>query len=197
MVTNNPASKESIGLEEVVNLKVSLAETTNPGTGNDNTEGYSVGSRWINVSADKEFICLDVSTGAAVWTETTQSGGAGKQTFEISWAAGTSNGVDTTNGAYTVVATFIFAGTTSIGSPTSIKAICETDATTSADIRIQDVTNVQTIAELTGWTDASPAIKDLGTISNLPSGEAIWEVQIFRTGTGGQFARAYSLCVEF
>ena len=48
--------------------------TADPGIGNDNTEGYSVGSRWINITLDKEFVCLDPSTGAAVWTQTTASG---------------------------------------------------------------------------------------------------------------------------
>ena len=32
---------------------------------------YMVGSRWIDVTADKEYICLDNTDGAAVWTETT------------------------------------------------------------------------------------------------------------------------------
>ncbi|MCG8547555.1 MAG: hypothetical protein MJE12_25435 [Alphaproteobacteria bacterium] len=58
-------------------IKTNLGATTDPGTGNDNTQGYAVGSRWINVTLDKEFVALDVSTGAAVWKETTGAGGGG------------------------------------------------------------------------------------------------------------------------
>ncbi len=62
-------------LTDVENLKVSLAETTNPTTTDDINAGYSVGSRWINVSTDAEFVCLDNTASAAVWTETTSAGG--------------------------------------------------------------------------------------------------------------------------
>ena len=55
-------------------VRDNIGATTDPGTGNDNTEDYSVGSRWINTTLDKEFVALDVSTGAAVWTQTTSSG---------------------------------------------------------------------------------------------------------------------------
>lgn len=46
-----------------------------PTSGDDSGDGYSVGSRWIDTTNDKEYVCLDASAGAAVWTETT--GGAG------------------------------------------------------------------------------------------------------------------------
>ncbi len=49
--------------------------TTAPVKTNDTTEGYAVGSRWVDVTNDKEYVCLDATVGAAVWTETTQSGG--------------------------------------------------------------------------------------------------------------------------
>ena len=44
--------------------------TGNPGVNNDlANQGYNVGSIWINVSTDKVFICVDASTGAAIWQE--------------------------------------------------------------------------------------------------------------------------------
>jgi len=58
------------------NLKYNLSATTDPAVTSDTAAGYSVGSRWINVTLDKEFVCLDASNGAAVWTDTTASGGA-------------------------------------------------------------------------------------------------------------------------
>lgn len=56
-------------------IKTNHAAAGAPGTGNDNTQGYAVGSRWIDTTNDKEYVCLDTSTGAAVWTETTGGGG--------------------------------------------------------------------------------------------------------------------------
>ena len=51
--------------------------TTAPGVGNDNTQGYAVGSRWTNVTADNTYLCQDVSTGAAVWAQTDAAAGSG------------------------------------------------------------------------------------------------------------------------
>jgi len=55
------------------NLSAAAAPTVN----DDGTAGYSVGSRWIDTTNDKEYVCLDITTGAAVWTETTGAGGGG------------------------------------------------------------------------------------------------------------------------
>lgn len=51
-------------------------DTVDPVVGNDNTQGYSIESRWINTTTDKEWVCTDAGTGAAVWVETTAGGGA-------------------------------------------------------------------------------------------------------------------------
>lgn len=50
---------------------VNLAATAAPDVNDDVDKGYSIGSRWIDVTADKEYVCLDNADGAAVWTETT------------------------------------------------------------------------------------------------------------------------------
>ena len=51
--------------------------TSAPGVTNDIDEGYTTGSTWTDETNDKSYVCLDNTDGAAVWTETTQSGGAG------------------------------------------------------------------------------------------------------------------------
>lgn len=48
--------------------------TTDPTTGDDDGDGYEVGSRWVNTTSGEEFVCVDASTGAAVWTSTTDAG---------------------------------------------------------------------------------------------------------------------------
>lgn len=41
--------------------------TSNPGTGDDSADGYSIGSLWHNVTADNLYVCMDATVGAAVW----------------------------------------------------------------------------------------------------------------------------------
>lgn len=47
--------------------KNKLDATTNPDETNDNTEGYEIGSVWINVTDDIVFICADATEDNAVW----------------------------------------------------------------------------------------------------------------------------------
>jgi hypothetical protein len=45
-----------------------FAATTDPGVGNDNTQGYGPGSEWFNTTLSREWTCLSAATGAAVWS---------------------------------------------------------------------------------------------------------------------------------
>lgn len=55
--------------------------TTAPTTTDDTGSGYSAGSQWVDVTNDKAYVCLDATSSAAVWTETTQSGGGSSPTI--------------------------------------------------------------------------------------------------------------------
>lgn len=70
--------------------------TADPTTGDDNVDGYSVGSVWANVTDDKAFMCLDASTDAAVWIEITAAGSS----FDGTAYVGVNNQTGT---AYTLV----------------------------------------------------------------------------------------------
>ena len=61
----------------VTTLKNNLAASAGPTVNDDSTTSYSVGSRWIDTTNDKEYVCLDNTATAAVWTETTGAGGGG------------------------------------------------------------------------------------------------------------------------
>lgn len=80
---SNPhvVTKAQVGLGNVEDLKVTLNASTDPTVNDDSASGYAVGSRWFNVSLGKEFVCLDATVGAAVWTETTYLGGAVESVF--------------------------------------------------------------------------------------------------------------------
>jgi|SRR5579859_84725 len=46
---------------------INITATTDPGVSNDNTQGYSVGSTWVNITAGRVFFAISVATGAAAW----------------------------------------------------------------------------------------------------------------------------------
>lgn len=51
-------------------LKVNLTAITDPGVGNDSSQGYGVGSMWVNTSTDVVWLCGDDAVGASVWGST-------------------------------------------------------------------------------------------------------------------------------
>ncbi len=54
------------------NWKMSFTETDAPDANDDITDGWKVGSLWVDVTNDKAYICLDNTDTAAVWIEITQ-----------------------------------------------------------------------------------------------------------------------------
>nr|QNO41547.1 hypothetical protein MPGNBCFJ_00011 [Methanosarcinales archaeon ANME-2c ERB4]QNO42061.1 hypothetical protein NIICAKKE_00011 [Methanosarcinales archaeon ANME-2c ERB4]QNO42292.1 hypothetical protein OEDCDHIP_00009 [Methanosarcinales archaeon ANME-2c ERB4]QNO42451.1 hypothetical protein LBOOMNCC_00004 [Methanosarcinales archaeon ANME-2c ERB4]QNO42681.1 hypothetical protein GKPKHNMI_00003 [Methanosarcinales archaeon ANME-2c ERB4] len=67
--------KTGAGAYEAIKTNMSAAVT--PTVNEDSGDGYAVGSRWFDTTADKEYVCLDATVGAAVWIETTGGGGGG------------------------------------------------------------------------------------------------------------------------
>lgn len=47
-----------------------LEATVDPTANDDSSEGYSVGSQWVNGTGGRAFVCVDATEGAAVWNET-------------------------------------------------------------------------------------------------------------------------------
>jgi len=50
------------------------ARTTVPTVNDDETKGHVVGSIWTNETSNEVFVCVDNSSGAAVWTSITATG---------------------------------------------------------------------------------------------------------------------------
>ena len=121
---------------------------------------------------------------------------AGSTTNDINYAYGTGNssGFIMASTSFAVNRTFRFGGTTALGTPSAITIIAFNN-NTSSDAKVYDLTNSLEICTV-NFTNGSFAIIDMGTLSNLPTGEAIWELQTQHTGggTGGDLA---SLTIEF
>ncbi|MHA2062821.1 MAG: hypothetical protein ACXABY_00330 [Candidatus Thorarchaeota archaeon] len=82
------------------------------------------------------------------------------------------------------------------------RAILSTDHNTvEASVRIYDITNSQTIAEVNNVTFAEADIHyivDLGNVSNVPEEQAIWTIQVRRdAGTGVRKVRLSTLAMFY
>lgn len=69
--TTASGARTNLNIDDIATKKSNLSASAAPGVNDDNTAGYAVGSVWIDVSADDGYLCLDASTGAAVWKKTT------------------------------------------------------------------------------------------------------------------------------
>jgi len=88
--------------------------------------------------------------------------------------------------AYKIMTSMIWPGSTDKGTPTSIKSVVYVDdAGDDGEIKIFDVTNGLQIAEVTGITAVDlDNVLDFGTLTNISTGEAVWEFQGRVTGGG-------------
>ena len=58
-------------IDSVILPKANYNSSVIPTVSNDDTEGYSVGSIWIDISENIGHLCVDNSTGAAIWNRLT------------------------------------------------------------------------------------------------------------------------------
>lgn len=71
--TANPHSvtKAQVGLTNVSDTKNNYAASVAPTATDDTAAGYSVGSMWIDTTADVGYLCVDSTTATAVWKQIT------------------------------------------------------------------------------------------------------------------------------
>ncbi len=97
---------------------------------------------------------------------------------------------------YVTEGQFIFQGSTVVGTPTLIKIIAEIENNSTGSVRLFDSTNSSIIAENTNITSSLPTIFDMGTIINVPTSEAIFEVQL-KTSNKDDKIKMYYLRMDF
>ena len=64
---NFPGDVTVNNLGKQVLIKHNLAAAVAPTTTDDTSAGYAVGSRWINTTADKSYLCVDATASSAIW----------------------------------------------------------------------------------------------------------------------------------
>lgn len=60
--------------------QINYSATTNPTINSDQTQGYSIGSQWINTSTGNIFFCTSATTGNANWSS---GGGGGSSSYTV------------------------------------------------------------------------------------------------------------------
>lgn len=68
---SNPNGSPSVVTTSSSGIKNNFSATSPPDVTDDSSAGYEVGSRWVDVSNNESYICVDATTGAAVWSATT------------------------------------------------------------------------------------------------------------------------------
>ena len=68
--TSNELFFVKLNAKSINQILDKLDATVEPTVNDDSGEGYSVGSIWIDVTADNSYICVDSTEGAAVWNKT-------------------------------------------------------------------------------------------------------------------------------
>jgi hypothetical protein len=154
--------KMSVWTDNLGALPVNLPRTNNyaatvdPTVSNDTSQGYEVGSSWVNTTSGRAWTCLSNSTGAASWVIDGQSGSGG---------FGTQGTPGTLNATGTLTAALMLAG---IVTTTSAAAVAATlDIATNLDTAvgasapnntafdfsiINTGPNTLTVGTASGWT---------------------------------------------
>lgn len=87
--------------------------------------------------------------------------------------------IGTTSLTYYPAAQFVHPGRGGTGTPTVIEAAAyESNGAYTYSLQIYDVTNALAIAEVTGLTNTTVGIVNLGVVSNVSNSSAIWQVNI-------------------
>lgn len=71
----NNTHRTSVGTDHAYVTKVKSDATVAPTATNDTSEGYAIGSKWVDITEDKIYFCVDSTEDAAVWQEVGAGGG--------------------------------------------------------------------------------------------------------------------------
>ena len=171
-------TKEDLNLNYVENLKVKLDATEAPAAATDDiTLGYVIGSRWFDVTNDKEYVCLDNTDGAAVWTETTGAGGGAGTFLEL-----TDTPVAYDDGKYAKSTAAGIVFDTPAGSGDMSKSTYDIDEDNDIDVAAGGT-------EKSSWTQyCIPYLSGTTAFGEIPVGTAGQVLKVSAGATGYEFA---------
>ena len=133
--------------------------TSAPVATNDSSQGYSVGSHWIDITNDIVYVCVDSTAAAAVWQEVSNAGNAKVGIATVAPASS-----DNLSGGY---------ATSSMWVDTTAKKVYVCVSSTSTSAVWQEITNSSTpLSNLSSTTNPTQT-NDSSTTQNYSVG-SIW-----------------------
>lgn len=176
-----------------------VSATTAPSVSNDSSQGYSPGSRWIDVTADRAYVCVDASVGAAIWSREVVVNAAGTSVNVGAILANVTTPVSNTDAAtkaYVDSAAFTSALPGQAGNAGKFVTTDGTNASwanlPSASESAAGVIEIATSAEVQAGTDSIRAVvpSTLVTLTSTESRAGIAEIATqTETNTGTDDAR--------
>ena len=64
-------NRRPVPVNQAATVLLNLTATTAPTVNDDQAKGYSVLSQWLDTALSDLYVCLNASTGAAVWKKVT------------------------------------------------------------------------------------------------------------------------------
>ncbi len=125
-------------------IKTNLGAAVGPGVSDDSAAGYAVGSRWIDTTADKEYVCLNSGVGVAVWTETT--GGGAMSDAEVKTAYENNADTNAHTDAQVTKLTGIETAAKDDQTGAEIKSLYQAEANAFTDTKNTKLTGIETSA---------------------------------------------------
>lgn len=131
-----------------------FSATTDPGVTNDLNQGYSVGSQWINQTANRIWTCNSAAVGAAVWVLDGGAAGVGSQVTPGTLnASGTLTAALMLTGIVTTTSAAAVAATLDIATAMDTAFGASAPNNLSFDFAIINTgPNTLTVGTAAGWT---------------------------------------------
>jgi hypothetical protein len=175
------------GSGAINSIKSNWNSSVAPTVDNDASEGYEVGSRWLDTTNMNEYICFDASKSSAIWKQTS-NGDNGKVTFVIETTQTTA-----TSTSYETFCYFIWNNTYYSTFTNGVLMFEVFINDRNLDLKVRDATNAVDLGEI---NDISADGFYTLAISN-PISDSRLEVQIKKSASGGTSPKIIGATLQY
>lgn len=173
-----------------------------PTVNDDDTQGYVQWSRWLDTTAQIEWVCMSNATGAALWIQSSFSEDfirSLSKTLQYGFSDNNNPFVEKNSTNWTTVGSFMFLGT-DIFTPTSwFITVGRPGTAGTAEARLVDIfaSPVPLVISTITWTLADVAVQPSPVaLINFPTGQTVIDIQIRKQTSQSKAARIYHSVLE-